>query len=115
MKRYESGLTGEAIAEQYLTEKGMTCLDRRVRREDGEIDLILLDGEILVFCEVKYRPSAPRGAGLMAVDPKKQGRMYRAAVHYLAEKEYQGRPARFDVVEITRDGLLHIPDAFRAQ
>ncbi len=112
MKRYETGLSGEELAEAYLCQKGMTILARRYRAEDGEIDLILQDGECVVFAEVKYRPQSRAGAGLNAITPAKQRRMTHAAMFYLVENDWTERPVRFDAIEITRDGVLHIPNAF---
>lgn len=114
MKQYESGLSGEALAEQYLCRKGMTLVARRFRGADGEIDLIMQDGKTLVFVEVKARPQARAGSGLMAVTPAKQRRMTHAAMSFLLEREWMERLVRFDVVEITRDGILHVPNAFMA-
>ena len=112
MTRYTSGLRGEAQAEAYLEARGMTCLERRYRAADGELDLIMEDGETVVFVEVKYRPQSRAGEGLRAVTPNKRQRMIHAALAYLTEKQTLDRPARFDAVEITRDGVLHIPNAF---
>lgn len=114
MRRYEAGLIGEQQAEEYLLQKGMTVLARRYRGQDGEIDLILQDGDYVVFCEVKARPKGQIGAGLMAVTPLKQRRMIHAALAFLVEREWMARPVRFDVVEITAQGILHIPGAFMA-
>ena len=112
MKQYESGLNGEQIAEAYLLRKGLSVIERRYRAEDGEIDLILSDGEYVVFAEVKYRPHSSAGAGLSAITQKKQQRMTHAALRYLADHDLTDMPVRFDAVEITRDGILHIPHAF---
>ena len=114
MKQYETGMNGEAMAEAYLCQQGMTVITRRYRGEDGEIDLIMQDGDVIVFIEVKSRPSARAGMGLMAVTASKQRRMTHAALAFLLEREWMERLARFDVVEITRDGVLHIPNAFMA-
>lgn len=111
--RHEKGLQGERQAEGYLTEVcGMTCLNRRYRSQDGEIDLIMRDGEVLVFVEVKFRPGGRAGDGLLAVTSDKRRRMIHAALGYLAEMGDMARPVRFDVVEITQDGLRHLPNAF---
>ena len=107
---YTTGLTGEAAAEAYLTGRGMTVLARRYRAADGEIDLIMADGDTVVFVEVKTRPSARRGAGLQAITPAKQRRMLHAAQMYAAEQGLTDVPMRFDVVELTRDGVLHLPN-----
>lgn len=112
MKQYEKGLKGEFQAEKYLCELGMLCLERRFRAEDGEIDLVMRDGETIVMVEVKYRPSGYAGDGLLAVTPAKQKRMVHAALSFLAQREWMNRPVRFDVVEITSMGILHIPNAF---
>lgn len=114
MKQYDIGINGELSAEQYLCKQGMIVTERRYRRDDGEIDLIMFDQETIVFVEVKARPSAKRGTGLAAVTPAKQRRMIHAALSFLLEKEYTDRPVRFDVVEISREGILHIRNAFDA-
>ncbi len=114
MKQYDSGLTGEAVAENFLCQKGMSVIARRYRGADGEIDLVMLDSETVVFVEVKARPQARAGFGLMAVTPAKQRRMTHAALTFLLEREWMERLVRFDVVEVTRDGILHIPNAFMA-
>lgn len=110
--QYDKGLTGEQQAERYLAGLGMLCLERRYRGGDGEIDLVMQDGEALVMVEVKYRPRSRAGAGLMAVTPAKQRRLLHAAQQFLMEREQMSVPVRFDVVEITADGLLHVPNAF---
>ena len=112
MKQYDAGLSGEAMAEKYLCEKGMQCLARRFRAEDGEIDLVMLDGETVVMTEVKYRPRGYAGDGVRAVSAAKQRRMTHAAMSFLMQREWMDHPVRFDIVEITADGILHIPHAF---
>ena len=111
---YKTGLSGEARAEQYLCSIGMTVIDRRYRGGDGEIDLVMQAGEVIVFVEVKSRPASHIGSGLMAVTPAKQRRMTHAAQDFLLKREWMDSPVRFDVVEISRSGILHIPNAFMA-
>ena len=114
MKQYNTGLNGERQAEEYLHQQGMTTLAHRYRGEDGEIDLIMLDNEVVVFVEVKARPHASLGTGLMAVTPAKQKRLTHAAAAFLLEREWNERLVRFDVVEINQHGIVHIPNAFMA-
>lgn len=114
MNQYESGLKSEALIERYLCNQGMTVVARRYRGQDGEIDLVMQDHDTIVFVEVKARPRERAGAGLMAVTPAKQRRISHAAQAFLLEREWMERLVRFDVVEITRDGILHIPNAFQA-
>lgn len=110
---YSTGVRGEETAENYLEGLGMKCIEKRYRSKCGEIDLVLLDGDTLVFAEVKARLTAPEGAGLNAVDRRKQTRIARTASYYLMTHRLSGHPVRFDVVEISQDGILHIPDAFQ--
>lgn len=111
---YQTGLAGEQAASEWLrTQKGMRPLENRYRNRAGEIDLIMLDGETVVFVEVKTRMTASAQDGLMAVDRKKQERIARAAALYLTAKGWQKRFIRFDAVVVTRDGVLHIPGAFQ--
>ncbi len=111
---YETGVHGEEIAERYLTDRGMRCLERRYREKGGEIDLIMEEGETLVFVEVKARFSDPvKGNGLRAVTPAKQKKIARCAMLFLMRRGWLNRPMRFDVIEINRDGILHVPNAFQ--
>ena len=110
--QYGTGLQGEALAEEYLCRLGMSVIALRFRGQDGEVDLIMLDGETVVFVEVKSRPRGRAGSGLAAVTPNKQRRLANAALAFLVQREWMGRPVRFDVVEISEQGVLHVPNAF---
>jgi putative endonuclease len=66
-QRQAMGRYGEDSALRHLTDKGMALLDRNWRCELGEIDLVLRDRDVLVFCEVKTRASAAFGSPLEAV------------------------------------------------
>lgn len=112
---YQTGVRGERLAAEYLLKKGMTLLESRYRAAGGEIDLILRDREVIVFAEVKYRPSEKAGFGLFAIDRSKRKRLTRAASVYLMKYFPAGAAARFDVIEISADGILHIPNAFPAE
>ena len=113
-KTYETGLTGEQRAAEWLqTKYGMHVLERRCRTKAGEIDLVMLDREIIVLVEVKTRIHAAAGEGLLAVDRKKQQRITNASVLYLLQKGWNNRAVRYDIVEVSREGILHIPNAFQ--
>ena len=110
---YAKGVMGENTAAQYLMEKGLELLDRRWRCTAGEIDLILLEGQTLVFAEVKTRETMGRSEAQYAVSSNKQRRMLESARWYLGtHPEYANCMIRFDVVTVAKDGLLHIPNAF---
>ncbi len=111
---YETGINGEEIAERYLEQSGMTLLERRHREKSGEIDLIMKENETIVFVEVKARFSDPgAGNGLKAVNPAKQKRIAKSATLYLMKHGWLARSIRFDVVEVNRNGVLHIRNAFQ--
>lgn len=111
---YETGLNGEKAAEEWLVrEKGMRCLERRYRSPRGEIDLIMLDRETLVFVEVKTRRTGAAGLGLMAVSPAKQRRILESAVCYLMRRNAMNASIRFDVIELHGREVLYVPNAFQ--
>ncbi len=110
---YQTGLSGEDLALRYLLRKGMLLLAKRYRAADGEIDLIMQEGSCLVFVEVKYRPSGRRGDGLLSISAGKQRRILHAATVFYTKMHDPALQPRFDVVEITADGIFHLPDAFR--
>ena len=108
------GFKGEEIAEAISDQtEGMRCLERRYREKAGEIDLIMEEGETLVFVEVKARFSAASGgrACRRLTAPSRKNREKRPAV---SDEAWMARTAiRFDVVEINQDQILHIPNAFQ--
>lgn len=111
---YETGLKGEENAESYLREtRGMICLERRYRSRLGEIDLIMREGGTIVFVEVKTRTNASPGTGMMTVNAAKQKRIAQAAMIYLMCTGQVNRAVRFDVVEICREKIIHVPNAFQ--
>jgi putative endonuclease len=117
--RQALGRAGEAAAETYLRALGYAILARNHRCAGGEVDLVARDGETLVFVEVKTRRSAAYGSPLEAVDGRKQGRLVRAARHFLGTRPGGGRAARFDVVGVVWRGaaapeIVHVRDAFSA-
>lgn len=106
----------EQAAGAYLEQKGYTVLEYNYRCRAGEIDIVAMDGDTLVFCEVKYRSGPEKGNSLEAVDARKQQTIFRCAMFYLAERKMGEIPCRFDVIGI--DGtdspeIVHIEDAFR--
>jgi putative endonuclease len=115
----EAGEWGERQAEGMLRAKGYRILGRRVRlSERDELDLVVRDGPVLVFVEVKTRRSEDFGAPGAAVDRAKRQALSRAAVRYLRRLHYPRVSFRFDVVEVVGEEgcpaplLRHIENAF---
>lgn len=100
----DTGSRGEALAAEWLVRhRRFTVIARnwhnpRDRRE--EIDLVCLDGEILVFVEVKTRRAEALVSGYFAVDRRKKRALHRAARAYLARLEKRPHTFRCDVVEV---------------
>ncbi len=109
---------GEQLAEAFLRLRGLRVADRNVRAGRGELDLIALEGETVVFVEVKLRRGHDSAAPLEAVNWKKRLDTERAATRWLQDHGLTDRPVRFDVVGITweADGSRihaeHIRSAF---
>jgi putative endonuclease len=108
LQRYELGIVGENLAVDVLAARGYAILERRYRTDHGEIDIIALDGETLVFVEVRAKATAECGTAAESVTPEKQRRVVRMATVYLARHSLADRPCRFDVVAID-DALSEEP------
>ncbi len=111
------GRHGEQVAVEYLTERNHVVLDRNWRCGEGELDIVTLDGDLIVVVEVKTRRSMAFGDPLEAVDPRKLARLWRLAREWgKAHADVaRGRGARLDVIGITGDEtmgfeLVHLED-----
>lgn len=94
------GNKGERLAARFLKQQGYRILARQHRTALGEIDLIALDGECVVFVEVKTRRSSDAGHPAEAVGHHKQSQLTRLALAYLKRHNLLDHAARFDVVAI---------------
>ncbi len=115
-EKQKKGIRGEVLAARYLREQGYQMVNGNYRTHLGEVDIIALDGEILVFFEVKTRTPDSFGEPLDSVDHHKQRRILAAAKQFTASRHYTGA-VRFDVLEVLlhRDesgDVRHIKDAF---
>jgi putative endonuclease len=111
------GSEAEQRALRFLERKGLRLLTRNYRCRQGEIDLVMREGNFLVFVEVRYRKHNRYGSPAESVTAKKQQRILSAAARYLLETaETKPRPCRFDVVAISAEGenIDWIRDAFQA-
>jgi len=112
-----AGKRWERIAESFLRARGLTTVERNFHCRLGEIDLIMEDGDCLVFTEIRYRRNSHYGSGAESVTWAKQRRIIRTAQRYL---QYHGHRAlqtcRFDVVSMGQEkGKLRVTwirDAF---
>lgn len=112
------GAAGEKIAARALRRDGYRITARNYACPVGEIDLVALDGDTIVFVEVKTRRSGQSADPEANVHREKRRRLTRAAKYYLMQKKVQGQPCRFDVVSVVTDPgsdrpeVEHFVDAF---
>jgi putative endonuclease len=94
-----TGKTGEEVVAQWLIARGGRVLHQRWRSKVGEIDIIGLESDTLLFIEVKTRnPSNWDADGLLAITPQKQSRIIRTAQLFLLKHPHLAeQPCRFDV------------------
>ncbi len=96
------GAYGEQVAVDHLTRAGMVVLDRNWRCPQGEIDIVLRDGDTLVVCEVKTRTSKAFGHPLEGVTERKAARLRRLAAAWLRAREVHPPEVRIDLVGVLR-------------
>ena len=104
------------MAEAFLRARRYTIVARNFRCRAGEIDLIALDGDTLVFVEVRTRRGMQQGTPLESVDGRKQAQVARVARHFVAARGLGAHDARFDVIGIRFDtdppAVEHVAGAF---
>ena len=117
MSTVSFGRSAETAAAEYLVSRGLEILARNYAVRGSEIDIIAREGACIVFAEVKAtaNTSDAHGAPRERVTPAKQRRICRAAVRFLAQRGWQERFCRFDVIEICLpDELRYIERACEA-
>ena len=103
------GARGERLAERYYRRLGCKILAQNWRSGQDELDLVVLDGEVLVFVEVKTRTADFGGEGYRAVDQRKRNALRRAAYAWIWQ--IGGVPhQRFDILEVMvcQDGTVRM-------
>ncbi|MCL5975300.1 MAG: YraN family protein [Gammaproteobacteria bacterium] len=111
----QSGKQAEQLACDYLQRQGLKLIQRNFHCRRGEIDLVMQDGQTLVFVEVRYRRNHSHGGALESITSSKQSRIITTAQHYLMQSGWSHN-CRFDVIAITAgsvDKIVWIRDAFQ--
>lgn len=84
---------------QWLAGRGLSPIARNWRCRFGEIDLVLLDGETVVFAEVRLRANPRFGGAAASIDSRKRAKLAASAQLFLAARPtLRKRPCRFDAV-----------------
>ncbi len=102
----ETGARAEDAALAQLRAAGLVLIARNFLARGGELDLVMREGAILVFVEVRFRADASHGDGLDSVGANKQQRLVAAANAFLAQHpHYQRWAQRFDLVSLGAGGF----------
>lgn len=95
------GNRSERAAKRFLERQGYRILARNWTCDLGELDIIALDGDTIVFVEVRSTGTEEADRPGESVNRAKQERLSKLALFFLQQKNLLGRPARFDVLAIT--------------
>jgi putative endonuclease len=87
----------EHIACEYLQQQGLKLITQNFHSYFGELDLVMQDGDVLVFVEVRQRSQQDFGGAAGSIDRHKQHSLIRTAQYYLMKQRHLP-PCRFDVV-----------------
>ena len=106
----------ERLARAYLEGRGLVTLEANVPSRGGELDLVMRDGQAIVFVEVRQRGHAGFGGAAESLDARKRAKVRRAAERWLARHGRHEDPVRFDAFLVDGDeaapDVRHVPDAF---
>jgi putative endonuclease len=111
--RKAAGKQGEDRAAAWLEAQGMAVIARNVRSRTGEIDLVALEGETIIFIEVKTWSVYTVDSLDWGINARKQQRIIETAKYFLSSnRKYSSMAVRFDVIFIKQGEVTHFPSAF---
>ncbi|HEX7475622.1 MAG TPA: YraN family protein [Dehalococcoidales bacterium] len=108
MKRSETGLLGEKLAQNFLKKKGYRILENNYRCRYGEIDIVARQGQCLVFVEVRTKNNLKFGTPEESISYSKMQHMEQAAEFYAQEHRTEGLEWRIDLIAIELDANLRV-------
>lgn len=108
------GYRKEQAACDYLQKNGLSLIQKNFRCRFGEIDLIMQEGEYIVFVEVRFRNATNYGESIETLSHAKRNRLTKTALTYLQEQNLlEKMPCRFDVIGSHQDQQINwIKNAF---
>lgn len=98
--KQEIGKLGENLATKYLEQQGYKVIERNFECKQGEIDIVAIDKNEIVFIEVKTRTNLKYGKPIDAVDKNKQKHLTKAVRYYLYSRHLENEFVRIDVIEV---------------
>lgn len=108
-ERHIVGKNGEKAAFEYLEKNDYTILEKNFSCRQGEIDIIALDKDYIVFFEIKSRTNTQYGLPSESVTKRKIKHILKAATYYLYKNHLENANTRIDVIEVyVRDGNYNI-------
>lgn len=113
-KKLLIGKMGEEISARYLKKKDYRIISRNYYSNFGELDLVCVKDDTIVFVEVKTRKNEDYGYANQSVNCKKQSRIRKTAVKFINSNDLYNFKYRFDVVECywQTKKIYHIENAF---
>ena len=106
LNQNNAGLIAEQLAATFLTQRGLTLVAKNYHCRFGEIDLIMQEGAVLVFIEVRLRTNSQFGHAAESISIKKQQKIIQTAQHFLMQ--HGERACRFDAVLMNKIDANHI-------
>ncbi len=114
MNKREKKKKKEGVALSFIVKNGLEIVEKNFTGRNGEIDIVALDGNTLVFVEVKYRKNKNSGFAEEAVSKIKMRRIFLASMEYIKKKKIKESMAmRFDVIAINGEDINWIKNSFR--
>ena len=111
--RIKKGKKAEQQAERYLHQKGLKTVCRNFHSPRGEIDLIMTEGNTLVFIEVRSKRSCRFGHPLETINNIKQNRIITTAHWFLTQHTvFKKNPSRFDAISLIQNKIHWVQNAF---
>ena len=115
MYKQETGIKGELAAQSYLVEIGYNIIDKNINYPNvGELDIVAMDGQTMVFVEVRTRADNMFGHPFETVNKAKQQKIIRASRRYILENKPKCKFFRYDVIAVIYDKVEHLQNAFLA-
>ncbi|MDR0320131.1 MAG: YraN family protein [Treponema sp.] len=111
--RADLGKEGEEQAAAALKTAGMEIITKNYRSKSGEVDIVALDKETVVFVEVKAWTTLDLEDLQYSVDTRKQRKIIETAKYFLSEnRKYSNMAIRFDVIFVKNNSITHLASAF---
>ena len=106
MHKNNAGIDAERLAATFLINNGLKIVAQNYHCKYGEIDLIMQDGKILVFVEVRLRSNLHFGDAGASITTQKQQKLILTAEHYL--QKHGSCSCRFDAILMNKANLANI-------